>query len=86
MSCADISQIRSPEEARFLFENALRSDRSVSYRCTSMSDYKQQSQAERVIQAILSHPSSDEILLDCLCNSSQSYCIFYVRFVFRGDG
>ena len=86
MSCGDISQIRSPEEARFLFENALWNYRSMSSRCISMSDYKQQSQAESVIQAILSNPSSDEILLDCLCNSSHSYCIFYVPFVFCGNG
>lgn len=36
-------------------------------------------EAEQVIQVLAAHRLADQVFRTCLCNSSQSYCVFYVR-------
>ena len=44
-----------------------------------MGDYRIMKEAEQVIQVLAAHRLADQVFRTCLCNSSQSYCVFYVR-------
>ena len=46
-----------------------------------MGDYRNLKEGEAIIQALSQYPSAEEIFKSCLFQSSQSYCIFYVRAV-----
>ena len=43
-----------------------------------MGDYRRMKEAEQVIQVLATHRLADQVFRTCLCNSSQSYCVFYV--------
>ena len=81
MSCTNLSQVRSLEEATELFEQALALFCLLRYSCIAMGNYKHHNEAEDVIQSIISHPSSDEVFKCSLYNSTNSYCIFYVSHI-----
>ena len=62
----DINQIQTVEEAALCFEDA----------CAMMGDYRRMKEAEQVIQVLAAHRLADQVFRTCLCNSSQSYCVF----------
>lgn len=43
-----------------------------------MGDYRNHKEGESMIEALSQHEYAEEIFKSCLCQSSQSYCIFYV--------
>lgn len=74
----DINQIQTVEEAALCFENAYCWLGILKRRCAMMGDYRSMKEAEQIIQVIATHHLAEQVFRTCLCNSSQSYCVFYV--------
>lgn len=43
-----------------------------------MGDYRNHKEGESMIEALSQREYAEEIFKSCLCQSSQSYCVFYV--------